>query len=158
MSVSPVLEQTLAQRQSGVKLTPMTAEYAISSWDFLAPFIERAMDFSAGRLTIEGAKRSVEDGHSLVLIAWRPEQHEVLAVLLCEGNHYLSKKVFSIGVCGGANVFEWAPIVWPGILHIARDLGYEQVEVKGRRGWGRFLEGASEIGTFYAIDLKPKES
>lgn len=155
--MTAALDQALAVRQSGVKLTPLTAEYATECWSFLEPFVALALEYSQERLELEDVKRLVAEGGALVLLAWKPDEKRVHAVMLCEGKNYARKKVFSIGICGGTDLFEWAPVVWPGILHIARDLGYDQVEVVGRRGWGRFLAGAREIATLYAIDLKTEQ-
>ncbi len=140
-----------------IKLTVLETDQALNYWEYIVPHIEKVFALSAGRINAESTKQAVKDGMAMVLLVWNPETGLIFAVMLAEGRHYPNRKVFSIGMCGGSHLNVWAEKMWPALQSVARQKGFDQIEVTGRRGWGHFIPGAEEIATFYAMDLDTEE-
>lgn len=138
---------------SRIKLTELTAEQAIEGWELLVPYLEKVFARSAGRIGMKGAYEAVKSGMAGVLLVWDPEIHRIFAVMVAEGKIFPDRRVYSIGLCGGDNLHVWAERIWPALQLVAKQQGFNQIEVVGRRGWKRFIPGAKEIATFYAMDL-----
>jgi len=138
---------------SRIKLTELTAKQAIDGWELLVPYLEKVFERSAGRIEMEGAKKIVADGLAGVLLIWDPSIHRIYAVIVAEAKIYPDRRVYSIGLFGGEKIELWAERMWPALQQVARAQGFNQIEMVGRRGWGRFIPGAKEIATFYAMDL-----
>lgn len=138
-----------------LKLTELTSDQAIASWDVLAPMLDKAIQKGGeGRFTIHDIRRTVAEGLMLILAIWDPERKAVYAVLGCEGSHLPGKRVFTITLCGGAKAREWMHL-YPAVRHIALSKGYDQIEVCGRKGWARLFEDLPfrEAGTFWIDDF-----
>lgn len=142
---------------SGIKLSVLSREVAVNGWNVISPFLNRVFDFSAGRLDLEATRKVVEEGLAEVLLVWDPKVSRVYAVIIAEPKIYPGRRVYSLGVCEGSNIHLWAEKIWPALQATAVEQGFDQIEVVGRRGWKRFIPGAEEIATFYAMDLDTEE-
>jgi len=139
-----------------IRLTVMTKEQAIENWDVLQPYLAPVFEMSAGRIDADDALKQIVDDLAEVLLIWDPPAHRIYAVIVAEAKIYPKKRVFCLGLCGGEHIHLWAEKMWPAIQAVARKKGFDQIEVTGRRGWKRFIPGAREIATFYAMDLDKK--
>jgi hypothetical protein len=138
---------------SRIKLSVLSADVAINGWEIISPHLGKVFEHSAGRLDMDDTFEVVKSGMAEVLLVWEPDISRVYAVIVAEARHYPQRKVYSLGLCGGENLPVWAEHIWPALQHVAREKGYDQIEIVGRRGWGRFIPGSKEIATFYAMDL-----
>lgn len=141
-----------------IKLSVLDAEQALAQWDFFTPYLEPVFARSAGRIDLEGTRTAVAEGMAIVMMVWNPETGQVFAVMVAEGRTYPGRKVFSIGLCGGHELPVWGLKMWDALQAVARRKGFDQIEVSGRRGWKKFIPGAKEIGTCYAMDLDTERS
>jgi hypothetical protein len=101
---------------------------------------------------MEHVRERIEKGIVMPLLIWDPEDKIIFAVLCAEGSDYPLKRVFEITVAGGEMISEWGH-VYPAIKDIARAMGYDQIDIVGRRGWGKFIPGAIDVSTQYTEDL-----
>jgi hypothetical protein len=136
-----------------IRMSVLDADQAMAYWDVIVPHLMPVFEYSAGRLDLDATKKLVAAGMVEVLLVWIPETGKIFSVMVIEGKEYPGKKVFCIGLCGGEDLPIWAEKMWRAVKLIARQKGFDQIEVIGRRGWGRFIPGAHEIATFYAMDL-----
>ena len=141
-----------------IRLTPMNKKQAVDNWEVLAPYLEQVFERSAGRIDAADTLEAIATDMAEVLLIWDPGQFIIYAVIVAEAKIYPQRRVMSLGLCGGAHLPVWAGKIWPVLQDYAREKGFNQIEVTGRRGWKRFIPGAEEIATFYAIDLDTKES
>jgi hypothetical protein len=140
-----------------IRLSVLNADQAMAYWDHIVPHLTPVFEYSVGRLDLESTKKLLEAGLAEVMLVWIPESGRIFSVMVIEGKEYPGRKVFSIGLCGGEDLPIWAEKMWRAVKQIAREKGFNQIEVVGRRGWGRFIPGAREIATFYAMDLDTEE-
>ena len=135
-----------------IKLTNLLPDQALGMWHILEPLFEKACVFNAGRQDINDVRDSVAAGKMLVHLIWNPDTQDIYGAVGSECFDYPKKKVFSLTMAGGENIERWAHL-WPAFKHVARTLGFEQIEVAGRAGWKKFIPGAREIGRIYIEDL-----
>lgn len=140
------------------KLTVLEKDQAIREWPVISGFFEKALPYSAGRWSLDDLRGSVEDGSMMCCVIWDPEEKHIYAVMGCEGDEYPGRKVFNMSVCGGEHdsISEWSHL-WPAFVHIATEMGFDQIEVSGRPGWKKICKGTVEIARCYAMDLVPRE-
>ncbi len=142
---------------SEIKLSPMTKDQAAQAWPLVKGHLEKAIKYGAGRTTIEDIEGLVKRGTMMLMLIWEPEDRVIHAVIGCEAYAYPRQTVMGITICGGAGVEEWGKRLWPAVVEIARMRGFTQVEVSGRAGWKKYLEGAREIGRTFVIDIPQDE-
>ncbi len=135
-----------------IKMTNLLPDQAMSIWPVLAGFFEKACVFAAGRQDINDVRDAVAQGQMLVHLIWNPDTKDIYGAVASECFNYPKKKVFSLTMAGGDDIEKWAHL-WPAFKHVARELGFEQIEVAGRAGWKKFIPGAREIGRIYIEDL-----
>jgi hypothetical protein len=135
-----------------IRVTPMSPEHAVKEWTVIKSFFEKALPYACGRHNMDHVLQRIKDGFLMPLLVWDPEEKFIYAVLGAEGANYPLKKVFEVTLAGGENLQEWAH-VYPAVKEIARSMGFDQIDVTGRRGWGKFIEGARDVATIFTEDL-----
>ncbi len=137
-----------------VAVVEYSAADAIAIWDNIEPYLALTLKYAMGRFQIENVKEAVERGNLWVFVVYARDTKSVYSVIAAEGFKFPHRRVFSVALCGGEDVMKWGRIAWEKLVESAKERGYNQIEVIGRRGWGRFLDGAKETGTVYAMDLE----
>ena len=131
-----------------VRVTPMSADLAIKEWDVIKSVITKVMDQACGRFTLEDVKERIASGHVMPMMIWDPTTQVIYSVICAEAEEYPLKKVFQLSICAGEDIEEWGH-VYPAIKDIARAMGFDQIDIVGRRGWKKFLPGATtDLGVF----------
>ena len=133
------------------RLTALEGHQALAHWPVIASILEGVIPYTCGRLKLEDIRDSVEREDAFIVLAWDPNQGSVYAVFVCEGEAYPHKKVFNVSQCAGRNLEEWAHL-YPDMKRLAKALGFEQIEITGRPGWGRAL-GIKETSRVYIEEL-----
>jgi len=133
------------------RLTALEGHQAIAHWPVIASILEGVIPYTCGRITLDDIRGSVEREDSMIVIAWDPNLNEVYAVFVCEGEAYPGKKVFNINQCAGRQLEDWIHL-YPDMKRLAKALGFEQIEITGRPGWGRAL-GLRETARVYIEEL-----
>lgn len=141
-----------------IRLTPLTVDQAEAYWPHILPHLMPVFEYSCGRVDADATYDAVMEGMAELLLVWNPDTALIFAVIVGEGRNYPGRKVYSVGLCAGHHLDIWAERVWKGLKKHAVDSGFNQIEVVGRRGWKRFIPGAEEIATFYAMDLDREEA
>ncbi len=140
-----------------IAVVEYSAQEAMAVWENIEPYLALTLEYSTGRYNIENVKDSIASGRVWVFVVYSRDTKSVYSVIAAEGFRFPQRKVFSVVLCGGEDVMKWGQLAWEKLCDVAIERGYNQIEVVGRRGWGRFLSGAKEIGTTYAMDLKQEE-
>ena len=133
------------------RLTALEGHQALAHWAVISSILEGVIPFTCGRLTLDDIRGAVEREDSMIVIAWDPNLNEVYAVFVCEGEAYPGKKVFNISQCAGRQLEDWVHL-YPEMKRLAKTLGFDQIEITGRPGWGRAL-GLKETSRVYIEDL-----
>jgi hypothetical protein len=147
------VSQRLAEAQR-IAVVEYSAEDALEIWDRIEPYIELSARYNAGRSDIETVKAAVNAEDSIVVLVFDRDSRQVLSVIVGEGYVFPNRTVFSVNICGGHDVEQWGRTAWHRLQAIAKRLGFDQIEVIGRRGWEGFLDGAHELSTTYVKDLE----
>ena len=137
---------------STMKLTSLNADQALANWSSISEMLEPALKYAEGRITMDDVKQAVEDELSMIVIAWDPKSSDVYLAFACESAVYpTGRKCMNLALGGGSAVDEWRHL-WPELKLLAKDLGFDQIELTGRPGWGRAM-GLRETCRTYIEDL-----
>lgn len=117
----------------------MTPEQAINDWDEIKPFIQMAL--VGQHYTAEDIKANLAKA---ILRAYRVIDGKTLAVVTAELIEYPQDKVVLIHTAGGTDSAQWRDIVIDMVTEDGRANGATEIEIIGRKGWLRTLNGFSE--------------
>jgi hypothetical protein len=130
------------------KLTALSGEQAIANWSTISGMLEPALKYSEGRVDIDDVRQHVEDEMTMIIIAWNPQTGDVYLAFAAESNHYATGlKTMNLSLAGGNSSGEWRHL-WPELKGIAKRLGFDQIELTGRPGWGRVFGLKEKCRTF----------
>ena len=134
--------------KSNVRLSVLDAKQSMAGWEqSIGPLLAKSLEYARGRYTIEDLHSWVSEESASVMIAWDPDMAIIHAAFLLEGCEYPNKKVLSITAAGGDSVKEWIHL-FPAFSEVAREMGFEQIEVVGRPGWERLLVSGEDSGSY----------
>lgn len=144
----------MSEARDPIGVSVLTTPQALAAWPLIAPFIEKAIPYAAGRITLESTRDYIAAGKALAIVVWDQESKAILAVMTAEALDFPRKRVFAITLCGGEQIDRWGHI-YPALKQIAVNIGFDQIDVSGRAGWKKFLPGATEIGRTFVENLAP---
>ena len=133
------------------RLTALDGHQALAHWPVISSILEGVIPYTCGRISLDDIRSSVEREDSMIVIAWDPNLSEVYAVFVCEGEAYPGKTVFNVNQCAGRKLEDWAHL-YPDMKRLAKALGFQQIQITGRPGWGRAL-GIKETARVYIEEL-----
>lgn len=137
---------------STVKLSVLTKDQALGNWETLSSMLGQAIPYACGRITIEDVKQSIEDDMSMVIIGWDPKVGNVYLAFTGESEVYKTGiKCLNLNLGGGDSMELWGHL-WPELKRMSKSMGFDQIELTGRPGWGRAL-GLRETARTFIEDL-----
>lgn len=114
-------------------------------WHVVLPHIERALESGAGDYKPADVFREIK-ARDAQLWVWA-EKDRVKAACVTKVIQYPQKKVCLIMLGAGDGLKQWRD---DGTIEAwARGNGCTELEIYGRRGWGRALDGWDEIHTHF---------
>lgn len=133
---------------SSVKLTYLNSEQATANWPTISKMLEPALEYAEGRVDLDDVRQSVESEMTMIIIAWDPKSGDVYLAFAAESEVYRTGlKCMNLSLAGGSAVGEWRHL-WPELREIAKGLGFDQIELTGRPGWGRVFGLKEKCRTF----------
>lgn len=143
-----------------VRLSVPTAEVFLNDWAVYRPFVELACTRTMGRMNADYVRDEIESESLYPFVVWEMDTGRILAVLVGEGSEYPGQgdgpvRVFSIILCGGVELERWRHLD-ATFADIAKNLGCQQYEITGRKGWERALGRKPALSTF-VLDLTEEE-
>lgn len=136
-----------------MRLTTFTREQAMKEWPLLSQLLSLADSHVCGRYDVGDLKIDVERGAVAIVVAWIPEAGTLYAVFAIQEDTYPNKRVFHIIHCGGVEMQEWIHL-YPALRQLAKDAGFDQIQITGRKGWGRVLQNfVQEKGRIFIEEL-----
>lgn len=137
---------------STVKVTALSKEQALANWDTLAGMLGSAIPYACGRITLDDVKQSIEDEMSMAIICWDPQKGAVYMAFTAESEVYKTGvKCMNLNLAGGEALELWSHL-WPELKRMAKSMGFDQIELTGRPGWGRAL-GLKETSRTFIEEL-----
>lgn len=115
-------------------LSYVRAEDVDRYWEWLGPFIEKAINRAPSNLTAEDVRRWAKKDRARIW-AVRDGQENVAAFSLREADGTVEFLTF-----GGSRMGEWLPVLFPEFCALARLNGVNRMWMGGRRGWLRWLQ------------------
>ena len=112
------------------------------AWPSVAPFLQDAVDASAGEMSLESIKRRIEDETTIAICM--TEEDGLYAVGILEKVTFpSSKSVLGISCLGGVELDRWVNELDKAVTNIAREQDCTEVRIIGRPGW---LKALKELG------------
>ena len=114
----------------------LTIGEAMTLWPVVAPMFQRVVDRDKGRSSVDIMKRDVKQGRSIL---WVSSDIEI-AILSSIEVYPTGKRSCLITACAGENL-ETCKTACKTLESYAKDVGCEMIEIYGRGGWLRALDG-----------------
>jgi len=140
--------------EPNLKMSILSKEHIEREWHVIEKFFDKAIPYTLGRTTIEQIKKRIEDEFAMVVICWDPDPRDpvIYSAFLVEADEYPGKKVFHISMAGGEDIHVWGEFGWPAFKQMAKNMGFDQIEISGRPGWSKFIT-AKETHRNYVEEL-----
>ena len=116
----------------------------------LLPFIERAVPRSCGRVEPEALKEGAKRGQYIIGVVGAPGQG-VRAVFAMQSLDFEKKRILSVFLYSGER--RRAMHLFPIVEQLARDQGFQEVQISGPRAWGRLFPDFKEAFTVYTKEV-----
>jgi|TARA_Y100001951_G_C11162351_1_gene195484 hypothetical protein len=133
-----------------VKAALVPAGLVDTCWDEVAPMLERATDRSGGRYSIEDVYNKIVNEIAHLWVAL--EGKEIVAAFVTEITAYGQKKMLTVQFAGGSKMIEWVGEIDSIFRRWALDNGCSGVELTGRKGWVKALEGLGWKPSFVVVE------
>jgi len=113
-------------------------EQLVQVWEEVMPMIERALQYTGGRFTMQNVLADLLTGNQTLWIAI--EDQEIIGCTTISITQYPGLKALVYEHLGGENVTRWLDEGHRVCSHYAKHLGCTVLECQGRSGWKPFLE------------------
>lgn len=117
-------------------------------WPIVEPMFQRVVDRDRGRSSTETIKQSIMDGRSIL---WVSSDIEIAVTTSIEV-YPTGKKSCLIAACAGENL-ETCKHAEKVLERYAKEMGCEMIEIYGRGGWLRALDGYEKDNTIMSKGL-----
>jgi hypothetical protein len=119
-------------------ITPVPVEVLETIWPEASVFIERAVNTTKGKFTLDSVYQDIKRGLYVLWIIVKDDV--IMAALTTRIAQYPLRKGLSIDWLGGSNMSELFTRTFPTIVQYAKDNGCTHLEGYGRKAWGKWLE------------------
>ena len=119
-------------------ITPVPVEVLETIWPETSVFIERAVNTTKGKFTLDSVYQDIKRGLYVLWIIVKDDV--IMAALTTRIAQYPLRKGLSIDWLGGSNMSELFTRTFPTIVQYAKDNGCTHLEGYGRKAWGKWLE------------------
>ena len=126
------------------------ADLVGTCWDEVAPMLEKATDRSGGRYNIVDVYDKLTNDIAQLWVAM--EENEIVAAFVTEITAYGQKKMLTVHFAGGSKMMEWLDEIDSIFRRWALDNGCSGVELTGRKGWVKALEGVGWKPSFVIVE------
>lgn len=127
------------------------AHEVVTIWPEVAPLIQKAIDRSQGEMTVEDVAKFIAERDMQLWVA--EKNGRVSAAFVTSIANHPRLRVLRIVLCGGEGLGEWRDAAQAQFEKFAKANGCRQLDIIGRRGWGRALEGWQEAYVVFRRDI-----
>lgn len=129
-------------------------EIVLQHWDDVAPFLQRAVDYSNGELSVDILKQRVAERD--VVVATVFDDGKLISVISFDTlNFETGMKALNIQCAGGERIDEWYEDIEKIANELAKKNGCSHVYIIGREGWMRKMKhlGYKTVHTVIAKEV-----
>ena len=139
-------------------ITTVPTEYVHNEWAKVASLIQRATDFSPGRVSSSDIYILLLEGKCLLWVVYNDDE-KIIAALTTRVLDVSKGRLCIVEWCGGDNMEEWIDDMLLKLEHYANDMSCTIIEAHGRLGWKRILEdhGWRQFSVSYDKVLRDKK-
>lgn len=126
-----------------------------SVWGLVAPMLKTSLSPFTAEVQLQEIKRKAVAGAAVLIIGQKPNEAEIDMVMVTEDCIMEGEKVLVVHWLAGHDLMEWLCDI-EVLKNIARDCGFDKLQVWGRKGWERALEpyGFRHEFTVLSVSLK----
>lgn len=126
------------------------------NWNMVEPFIKDAIVNQDDVVDLDYIRNRAMQGSCQIWVGQNPVTNEIDLVLVSESIHSNGKNVLILRWASGKNMDEWFFDI--GLLeNWAKEKGFDEIEVWGRRGWERKLRPLGYTHRFTVISRNLNE-
>jgi hypothetical protein len=112
--------------------------------------LKKATDRSGGRYNLGDVYDKIVNEIAQLWVAM--EENEIVAAFMTEITVYGQKKMLTVHFAGGSKMIEWLPEMDSIFRRWALDNDCSGVELTGRKGWVKALEGLGWKPSFVIVE------
>lgn len=116
-----------------MQVSAVPFEHLTSMWPAIAPLLQRGIEYSDGRWTLESAYKSIVDGSRQLWIAF--DGNVIYAAVLTSIENYPGRKILNYQMVGGYKMSLWYDLMSDLLHKFASDMGCDGIETICRRGF-----------------------
>ncbi len=106
-------------------------------WDGIKDQLKRALDKSAGFISLDDIKAAAEAGKLFFVVVI--DGQEVIAVAACERVSFMNHVTLRVQLLAGDDMDRWIEPLLEHAESLGRSLGAKIIEAPGRPGWQRTM-------------------
>lgn len=112
----------------------MLPRTAFEAWPLVEPYVENALTYAHGELTIESVKMHVSSGLFQLWTVWNKVNEKVCGAVTTCRQDYDHVRALRIVTLGGEHYFLWNQQLERALSKFARSIGANRLEASGRKG------------------------
>lgn len=139
-----------------MKISLIPQEAITKMWPHVRKQLGRAIGQSKGRHTMASTRKWLVEGRYLLWVIAEDRFDQPCASAVTGVVHYPAKRVLTVILMGGGRMDDWAADFNDTLYRLARELGVDEIELTGRKGWRRIGRkfGWTEPMAFLSRDVK----
>lgn len=124
-----------------MQLVRLPADGLEQAWPLLAPFVEQMAERFPDDWPVRETWRQGLSGELAFWVIWEPDEKQAYGVVGTKlGEKPSGKKVLVVEIATGTEHKRWAHLI-STLEDYAKSNGCRRVEIRGRGGWARALDG-----------------
>jgi hypothetical protein len=134
-----------------MEVSIVPAQHIDECWPLVAPHLEKAVEYTYGRFTLDDIYTAVKDDSYTLWVAFDDEG--VKGAVVTNFTLYPRKKFVHLAFIGGVDGHNWKEPMLDILQRWAYDNGCNGLESVGRPGWSKIFEnyGYKLVGYAYEI-------
>ena len=121
-----------------IQVSMVPVEYIDSCWKEIAPYMEKAANYTYGRYTCDDIYDSVKEHDYQLWVAF--DEGKIKGAVVTNVMVYPKRKILCMTFCGGVNLKEWKDPMLALLQKFAFDIGCDGIEATARKGWAKIFE------------------
>lgn len=134
-----------------IEVSMVPAEYVDTCWNKIEPFMEKAVEYTYGRYTLNNIYDMAKEGDHQLWVAY--DGNDFKAAVLTNLMNYPNRRVLCMGFCGGVELSEWKDPMLSLLRRYAKDMGCDSIEAFGRPGWANVFKNDGYQAKWITFEL-----
>ena len=138
-NVAKIQEKNTYKVNNNYIVTLVPHHYMMTIWSEVEKYLQKAVDRSKGRWTIDYLKKSIEKAEQQLWVVFTEEDNDIIGAATTEFVYYPNSKKVAVQYLGGENLPDWAWNYLTTVEAWAKDNKCDGIECTARFGLWKWL-------------------